>query len=215
MNGAAEQPSTIRFDQEKHFLGKLCRHGHEHEGTGMSVRYRLFRHRACVACSRQREAARKVENSRRTKARAKQMRQAFKQAGGIGGWERSRNPFSTYCSTARSRARKLNLPCDIRVADLREQWDRQGGQCFWTGLPLDFMVGIARHPLRPSLDRIDPARGYVRGNFVWSTVFANFARNNLPAAEFFGVLRVVGKHLPAHVATEEFSTQQALLEGVA
>lgn len=41
---------NIVFDPEKHFLGKLCRHGHEWENTSKSLRYQKGG-RKCVFCT--------------------------------------------------------------------------------------------------------------------------------------------------------------------
>ena len=51
------------------------------------------------------------------------------------------------------------------------------------------MLGVVKdasrpHPLSPSLDRIDPTRGYVRDNVRLVAWGANSARNNLSDAQF-------------------------------
>jgi 5-methylcytosine-specific restriction endonuclease McrA len=42
------QPGPTPFDESRHRLGKLCPHGHEFQGTGQSMRYKV--NGACVAC---------------------------------------------------------------------------------------------------------------------------------------------------------------------
>lgn len=41
---------TVKFDKTKHVLGKMCKHGHDHEETGMSVRNKKTTH--CIECNR-------------------------------------------------------------------------------------------------------------------------------------------------------------------
>lgn len=49
---------------------------------------------------------------------------------------------------------------------------------------MDFSISTPRHAMKPSLDRIRPELGYVAGNVVWATNFANRARGDMPFEEF-------------------------------
>lgn len=62
-------------------------------------------------------------------------------------------------------------------------WKRQKGLCYWLKIP---MVPSADKfgPQRPSIDRVDCAKGYTADNVVLSTAFANIGRRSYPAAEF-------------------------------
>ncbi len=42
---------TIIYDPEKHFLGKLCKHNHDWENSGLSLRF-MAGTKQCVTCSR-------------------------------------------------------------------------------------------------------------------------------------------------------------------
>ena len=101
-------------------------------------------------------------------------------------------PFSHHVGSIRNRAKKRGLICQITVDELKQIWTAQGGLCFWTGKAMDFQVGAARHPYRPSIDKIDPAKGYVADNIVWASNFANRARGELSAQDFAQIMRDFG-----------------------
>jgi hypothetical protein len=94
------------------------------------------------------------------------------------------SPFRICHRSARTRARLMNKECDIRLEDLKELWERQGGICPYTGwelqLPLscrDYsIIAKVRNPKRASLDRIDSSKGYIRGNVQFVCHMANIAK---------------------------------------
>lgn len=64
--------------------------------------------------------------------------------------------------------------------DMMAVWERCEGRCAVSGLPFRADVignGRAKRPFAPSLDRIDPARGYQPDNVRLVCVIANFAMN--------------------------------------
>jgi len=83
---------------------------------------------------------------------------------------------------ARHRAKDKGLECTITESDILAQLQKQGGMCYWFGVPLG-PHETAYHPLAPSLDRLDPSEGYTPGNVVVATRFANTGRGNFDAKE--------------------------------
>ena len=57
---------------------------------------------------------------------------------------------------------------------------------------MDFTAGGARDMFRPSVDRLDPATGYVSGNVVWASNFANRARGAASPEAFAAAMREFG-----------------------
>lgn len=91
---------------------------------------------------------------------------------------------------SKSSAKARGLEHCITQDDITEQWKRQGGLCYWLGIKLGDESLANRHPLKPSLDRLDPGKGYVLGNIVLATTFANLGRSNTPPdifAEFISI----------------------------
>lgn len=179
---------TSTFDETKHYLGKLCIRGHD-AGDGQSWRHKG--HNNCVTCTRDRARSWNAENPDRRRE-INSDRNARRKAEGFN--RRDHHPFAAHAASVSGRARTKGLATDVSAALLREMWATQNGLCYWTGRPLDFYVGGAKHPMRPSIDRLEPALGYVAGNIVWASNFANRARGELPAEQFrqllisFGIL---------------------------
>jgi hypothetical protein len=78
------------------------------------------------------------------------------------------------------------VPSKILVTpqDLEDIWIEQGGRCYWFGVPLnlellyrDHKDWMPKHPLAPSIDKIEPTGDYTKENIVICTRFANFGRN--------------------------------------
>ena len=75
----------------------------------------------------------------------------------------------------------------ITAEELEEVWKEQGEVCYWFKIPLDFDLlykdhpdWCKKHPLAPSVDKIDDEGDYEKGNVVISCRFANFGRNVYP-----------------------------------
>lgn len=86
-----------------------------------------------------------------------------------------------------SSVRKRGLEHSITLADMHAQWERQRGRCYWTGMILE-PDARPRFPLKPSIDRLDCARGYVPGNFVFTSLLINLGRSNCTQNEFVDVI---------------------------
>ena len=85
---------------------------------------------------------------------------------------KSREKVRSLLGAARSRARNKGIPFDLRRDDeLSIQAVLDRGLCEMTGRPL--VVGSG--PFAPTLDRINPAKGYVRGNVRVICRLMNFA----------------------------------------
>lgn len=172
----------LAYSEAKHYRGKVCIHGHDHGGFS----WRHLGHRNCVDCTRAGARAWKANNPERAAENTRRRDRKLTPE------RRRRWPIALVCGGARARAREDGLPCDITPDTLRQQWKDQGGLCYWTAIAMTFDDAAApRHPLKPSLDRIVPELGYVAGNVVWATNFANRARSDCPADEFAQVLAVV------------------------
>lgn len=84
-------------------------------------------------------------------------------------------------------------PVTIDGALLSELWAEQGGRCPVSGLYMDHAAS-AKHPLVPSLDRIDPAGGYVPGNVRLVCYFVNLMKRDFPADEVEHILAMGSQH---------------------
>jgi len=75
-------------------------------------------------------------------------------------------------------ARRRNISFDITLTYLDKLWERQQGQCVYTGL--DLVIGETA-----SLDRVDSGQGYIRGNVQFVHKVANCMKWDLTEKEFY------------------------------
>jgi len=97
---------------------------------------------------------------------------------------------------ARSRAFKAGTECNITFDDVYPTI--AAGVCTKTGLPFDLTphAELRRHPLAPSLDQIDPGKGYVRGNVQVVCNWYNLAKQDLSEAVMLAFCRAVVDNAP-------------------
>ena len=94
-------------------------------------------------------------------------------------------------SNARLRAKKKGVPFDFSRDDLKAALSRQGWKCALSGLDLRFDGPGSDRRLVPSMDRIVPAKGYVRGNVRIVCHAVNIARHEWGDAGFLEICRAV------------------------
>lgn len=75
----------------------------------------------------------------------------------------------------------------ITPEDLKRIWEKQGGKCYYFNIDLDIDLlfkdhpdWYPKHPLCPSVDKIDDTGDYEINNIVICCRFANFGRNVYP-----------------------------------
>lgn len=75
-------------------------------------------------------------------------------------------------NSARTRAKQKNVPFDIDLEYLIELCEKQDCRCYYTGERIKFKTKILTRkeqysdPYSPSIDRIIPEKGYIRGNIA-------------------------------------------------
>jgi hypothetical protein len=89
----------------------------------------------------------------------------------------------TLLRDSRSSAQRRGLTHDLTIDVIEELWVKQAGRCYWFGVGLQ-LGQVPRHPLMPSLDRLDNNRGYSKKNVVLASFAANMGRSSMPAADF-------------------------------
>lgn len=74
---------------------------------------------------------------------------------------------------------------NLTLQDLKDLWEKQQGICPYTGWKLILPLSsggwktLDAPELKASLDRIDSSKGYIGGNVQFTSVMANWAKNNL------------------------------------
>lgn len=98
-------------------------------------------------------------------------------------WHRITNWHKKMAFTCSSDAKRRGFPCDLDADYIKSLWEQQKGLCYWLGIPMVPSLDN-KAPARPSLDKLDPPKGYTRGNVVLTTMFANMGRNSCSAEAF-------------------------------
>lgn len=165
-----------RLRAKTYFTGKPCKHGH------VCARYVTSKH--CVICSR----ARSLRESHRPEAieRAK----AWRRLPDVQARDRQRSQIGSgtwvyfMLAGAKHRAKRRQLPFDSNA--VRELLAAPPPCCPVFKTPF---VSGKEHMTRnsPTLDRIVPALGYVRGNIALICARANSIKNDATAAELRAV----------------------------
>lgn len=84
-----------------------------------------------------------------------------------------KNPERRMWANAKQRAAKAELSFTIEIADIRIP-----EICPYLGVPLTNRLGEGRLPYNPSIDRIDPEKGYHRDNIEVISFLANRMKQN-------------------------------------
>ena len=95
------------------------------------------------------------------------------------------------------------IPSKIYVTpeELEEIWNNQGGKCYWLDIPLDIGLlyknhpdWMPKHPLAPSIDKIEVNGDYTKENIVITTRFANFGRNVCEFEKFREIVKLMKQY---------------------
>ena len=106
-------------------------------------------------------------------------------------WKRKTNKTDKWAQTlylsAKSSSIKKELTIDISTEWIEEQFKKQKGKCFYSGLDM-VICDTARGLRRPSLDKRDPSKGYTKDNTVLCCWAVNAAKGTRPEAELIAFL---------------------------
>ncbi len=89
------------------------------------------------------------------------------------------------------RAKRRGLEFNITIEYAWRLYEKQGGRCALTGVPLEF-GGWHKRPTA-SLDRLDNAQGYIEGNIQWVHKSVNIMRNIYSIEHFVEVCLFVAR----------------------
>lgn len=113
------------------------------------------------------------------------LKKGFKKFAESGGFQDEYSPFRYFIKRAKERKRdnpqrKEFQNFDITLDFLLGLWKGQKGKCALTGVEMQLpkVTQSSRNsPLCASLDRIDPSKGYIKGNVQFVTQLINLGKN--------------------------------------
>ena len=92
--------------------------------------------------------------------------------------------------------------CYLTIYDLEDIWNQYDRVCGWFNIPMDFDAlhkdhqnYYPKHPLAPSVDRLDDNGDYRKDNVVICCRLANFGRNIFPADKMIDAVNLISKHI--------------------
>ena len=92
-------------------------------------------------------------------------------------------------SAAKRRITKYNqTPTNLDTTYLYDMYKEQKGRCRYCNEGLTL---IKKHPGNLSLDKIDPEKGYVKGNVQWLAWAVNRAKGDLPEEMFLSMCKAI------------------------
>lgn len=115
-------------------------------------------------------------------------------------YERNKSTILGRCklllSLAKNRAKKKLIPFDLDIDFLVDLWFIQNGQCSVSGLDLNLESPKNGLPLfdAPSLDRIVPEKGYIKGNVRLTTYMVNVGISNYGFEQYLSLCRAITNH---------------------
>jgi hypothetical protein len=152
-------------------------------------KYRRYR-AECITCSKNQGSVYRNDKAALISAKKKARREKYK------------NDIKYHVQEKIATWRKAScVPSDLTVDYLVNLYNQQGGCCYYTGEKMIF--GWADGKVRPqtmSLDKLDPDKGYIKGNVVWCCYLANTMKQNMDEKTFYSVLQNILKRRRDEVA---------------
>ena len=117
-----------------------------------------------------------------------------------GNMRKGRNPWKKLMSNVKLSAQgRRGAPTQLRPRevsitekDLCDQFNKQNGKCYWFDLDINpYDIFKSRYPLAMSVDRLDNEKGYVVGNIVICTRFANLGRGSSSTADMYEAVNYI------------------------
>ena len=91
-------------------------------------------------------------------------------------------------------AKDRGIPFNLTVEYAWSLYEAQRRRCALSGVPVHFGPSRSNTLTTASMDRLDPAKGYVRGNVQWVHKRVNLMRNTLSVSEFVEWCRKVAQY---------------------
>ncbi len=108
--------------------------------------------------------------------------------------------FTQKLCSYKSTAKTHNLPFDLTTDYLIELFIKQQRMCYYTDKELTLVsfrgdgkrvVNLPNYHYQASLDKLEPKKGYVKGNVVWCGWLVNTCKNLMNENEFYELCKTV------------------------
>jgi len=93
------------------------------------------------------------------------------------------------------RAQEKQLPVELDLNKyLAELWEKQKHLCYYTGKPMNFRGYHHGDPDSMTVDRVNPALGYSRGNIVLCRSIVNRVKQELSIDSLLKLMKEIQRH---------------------
>ena len=94
------------------------------------------------------------------------------------------NPIPQLIYNFKKRAKLAGVPFNLTAEDIREKLDQVGTKCPILGIKMQIsQLGSKNNDLTPSIDRINPKKGYVKENIIVVSMKANRIKTDATVEE--------------------------------
>lgn len=108
--------------------------------------------------------------------------------------------LSARMASSKNRAKNKNMAFDLDLDYLMKLFEKQQGNCYYTGIPLVLKnKGCKSNSF--TIDRLDPIKGYIKGNIVFCTHCINSMKSTMNEGEFKIYLKEVLPLLQKYIIT--------------
>lgn len=105
---------------------------------------------------------------------------------------KEKGDIAYWCRTRLRSFRNRTHSSDLTADYLVQLYEEQKGLCYYTGEPMIMPIGKS-HQDGMSLDRMDPDKGYTRGNVAWCKYKINTMKSNRTKDEFVALCRAIAQ----------------------
>ncbi len=105
-----------------------------------------------------------------------------------------KNPFPQILNVAKRRAKRNSIPFEITHQDIKDVWPKDM-ICPALGIKMNHGKGMGGNKFSPSLDRLIPEKGYVKGNIIIVSYLANRIKSDASLEEIEKTLKFYRRFL--------------------
>ncbi len=102
--------------------------------------------------------------------------------------------FSKAIANAKKRSKEKGLVFEIDIDYIKKIYSEQSGKCYYSKLPLNIVKSQEsglHDSFKMTLDRLDPNKGYVKGNVVWCAYCINSFKLNMSKDKIVEVCKAI------------------------
>jgi hypothetical protein len=113
------------------------------------------------------------------------------------GWTGHEEIYGSYWRQLKLNAMERKHKFNLTIEYAWKLFIKQNRKCALSGVQLEFPKFLREKAdtlSRPSLDRIDSTKGYIKGNVQWVSVAVNYMKLDYSQSEFINLCKLIASH---------------------